>query len=171
MIAITHGATIQHLLPILNDRGVGPETAVLAASFIGPMQVAGRLAMMASEKRVSTRAVALASFAFHTLAILFLLFAGTSLMFLCAFIVLLGSAVGTVSILRPVLAREVLGDADFGTKSSALALPFLVGVAISPFLGSLLWGLGGYDLMLTVLVGMGTLGGVIYWQAARFSRA
>jgi MFS family permease len=61
MIALDHGAVITHVLPILEDRGVHEEAAVLAASMIGPMQVAGRLAMMAAERHVSTLAIGSAS--------------------------------------------------------------------------------------------------------------
>ena len=53
MIALCHGLVLTHLLPLLDERGVGRDTAVLAASMIGPMQVAGRLAMMAAEKHLS----------------------------------------------------------------------------------------------------------------------
>ena len=48
MIALEHGILLTHLLPLLDERGIQAETAILAASMIGPMQVAGRLAMIAA---------------------------------------------------------------------------------------------------------------------------
>ena len=48
--AVLHGVALHHLLPILNERSISNDIAVFAASFIGPMQVAGRLAMMAVER-------------------------------------------------------------------------------------------------------------------------
>ena len=36
---------LTHLLPLLDERGIHRETAVIVASMIGPMQVAGRIAM------------------------------------------------------------------------------------------------------------------------------
>ena len=47
-ISIGHGIIITHLLPLLAERGVAVTVAVLAASCIGPMQVAGRVAMILS---------------------------------------------------------------------------------------------------------------------------
>ncbi len=38
--AVLHGVTLHHLLPVLDEREIHPQVAVLAISFIGPMQVA-----------------------------------------------------------------------------------------------------------------------------------
>ncbi|MBO9452855.1 MFS transporter [Tropicibacter sp. R16_0] len=167
-LAMAHGAALQHLLPILDERGLSPEMAVLAASFIGPMQVAGRIAIMASERYLSNHGVAMAAFLAMTLSMVMLLVSGTSPGFLSGFVILFGSAYGTVSILRPLLAREILGEANFGAKSGALALPYLAGAAMAPYLGSLIWTLGGYDLMLLVLLGVITLGAALHLKAHRF---
>lgn len=166
-LATTHGAALHHLLPILDERGLSAEMAVLAASFIGPMQVAGRLAMMSSERYLSHHGVAIATFTFLGLSIVMLLFSASSPAFLSGFVILFGSAYGTVSILRPLITREILGEADFGAKSGALALPYLTGSALGPFLGSLLWNIGGYDLMLAALLGIIALGCLLYWNAHR----
>ena len=168
-LAVTHGATLHHLLPLLDERGLSPEMAVLAASFIGPMQVAGRLAMMASERYLSNNGVALAAFGFMGLSVALLMFSGSAPAVLSGFVIIFGGAYGTVSILRPLLAREILGETNFGAKSGALALPYLAGSALAPFLGSLLWNLGGYDLMLWALAGCTALGAVLYRSAYRMS--
>ena len=168
-LAVTHGAALHHLLPILDERGLSPEMAVLAASFIGPMQVAGRLAMMASERYLSNNDVALAAFGFMGLSVALLMFAGSAPAVLSAFVIFFGGAYGTVSILRPLLAREILGETNFGAKSGALALPYLAGSALAPFVGSLLWNLGGYDLMLWALAGCTALGAVLYRSAYRLA--
>ena len=47
---------------LLDSRGIEEQAAVLGASMIGPMQVFGRLAMMAAAKRAPTPMVAVASF-------------------------------------------------------------------------------------------------------------
>ena len=169
-LAITHGATLHHLLPILDERGLSAEMAVLAASFIGPMQVAGRLAMMASERYLSNNGVAIAAFGLLGLSVVLLMFSGSSPAFLSASVILFGGAYGTVSILRPLLAREILGETNFGAKSGALAMPYLAGSAISPFLGSILWSIGGYDFMLILLTVCIALGGVLYAFAYRLAK-
>ena len=166
-LAMVHSAALYHLLPILDERGLSPEMAVLAAAFIGPMQVAGRLAMMATEKYLSIYGGALAAFATLGLSVALLMAGGASPGALAAFVILFGSAYGTVSILRPLLARDILGQADFGAKSGALALPFLAGSASAPYVGSLIWIHGGYDLMLTVMLAITGLGCVLYLNANR----
>ena len=168
--AMAHGAALHHLLPLLDEREVPPQTAVLAASLIGPMQVAGRLAVMASGSYLSHNAVAVLIFGVLGAAVLTLLASGISLAFLLAFVVLFGSAWGAVSIVRPLLARDILGEEDFGAKSGALALPFLAGSALAPFLGSLIWEAGGYDALLIVLIGVTGVGLGLYLAANRAAR-
>ncbi len=168
--AMAHGAALHHLLPLLDEREVPPQTAVLAASFIGPMQVAGRLAVMASGRYLSNNAVAVLTFFGLGLAALMLLASGISPAFLLAFVVFFGSAWGAVSILRPLLARDILGEEDFGAKFGALALPFLAGAALAPFLGSLIWEAGGYDVLLIVLIGVAGVGLGLYLAANRAAR-
>ena len=41
LLAFNHGMVISHMLPMLGDRGLSDNLAVLAASMIGPMQVTG----------------------------------------------------------------------------------------------------------------------------------
>ncbi len=170
-LAMAHGAALHHLLPILDERGLSAEMAVLAASFIGPMQVAGRLAMMSSERFLSHHGLTISAFAVMAVSVVLLLFSGSSPAFLSGFVILFGSAYGTVSILRPLLARDILGESNFGAKSGALALPYLAGSAIAPFLGSLIWSRFGYNFMLIALVGILALGVVSYSFAHRFARS
>ncbi|MEM8630106.1 MAG: MFS transporter [Pseudomonadota bacterium] len=168
--AVVHGATLHHLLPYLDEKGLSNDMAVLVASFIGPMQVAGRLAMMASERAISTHGVAIAAFLLLGLSVFLLLIGGSSPTALVGFVVFFGGAYGTVSIIRPIIARDVLGGRNFGAKSGALALPYLVGSATAPYLGALVWGVGGYNLMLAILVVLAALGCVLYLIARRLAR-
>lgn len=169
-LALTHGATLHHLLPILDERGLSAEAAVLAASFIGPMQVAGRLAMMALQRHLSHHGMVIAAFSGMGLSVVMLLFSGSSPAFVSGFVILFGGTYGTVSILRPLLTRDILGEANFGAKSGALALPYLAGSALAPFLASLIWLGGGYDLMLLALLAVLVLGGLLYALASRSAR-
>lgn len=160
--AVVHGITLHHLLPILDERDIHPEVAVIAISFIGPMQVAGRLAMMAAERHVSNHGIAMTCFVLMSLSILLLIGAGLTPALLIGFVILFGGAYGMVSIVRPVIARELLGERQFGAKSGALALVYLTGSASAPFLGSLVWSRGGYDLVLPILVGLTVCGLLLY---------
>ena len=170
LLAIVHGAVLHHLLPILNDHGLSSEMAVLAASFLGPMQVAGRLAMMALEKHSSIHSIVIGAFLMMGLSVILLLFSGTSIVFLSAFVILFGGAYGTVSILRPLIARELLGERDFGAKTGALALPYLIGSASAPYLGTIIWGWGGYSSMLCSLIFVSGTGCILYLIAQQLSK-
>lgn len=171
VLALVHGAALNHLLPLLDERGVSAQTAVFAAASIGPMQVAGRLMMVVGETRLSHHQFALLAFGLIGAAMLILLVAGTHPVMIALFAMLFGAAFGMISILRPVIARDVLGQSAFGAKSGALARIFLVGSAGAAYLGSLIWHLGGYGMMLVVLALLAGLGAVLYLLAADRSGA
>jgi predicted MFS family arabinose efflux permease len=158
-IGLVHGLVLSHLLPILADRGIGEATAVLAASMIGPMQVLGRVVMLATEKRTSTFGVALFCYLGMGLGCTALLFAGLAPWLVAVFVMLHGAGYGTASIVRPILTAEVLGRRRFGAKAGMLAIPFMGGFAIGPTVAALVWEIGGYDFVVglaaaTVLAGL-----------------
>ena len=165
--AMLQGITLHHLLPILSERKIHPDVAVIAISFIGPMQVAGRLVMIAAERRVSIHGIAITCFVLMAASIAFLIVAGATPALLIAFVILFGGSYGVVSIIRPVIARDLLGERQFGAKSGALALVYLVGGASAPFLGSLLWGWGGYELVLPGLILLAACGLLLYLVAQK----
>ncbi len=158
-IALNHGAIITHLLPLLAERGLSSDAAVLAASMIGPMQVAGRLGLMALDRYLSMIFLTGLCFLLFVCAAAALWAAAAVPALLVAFVLLQGSAIGMTSITRPVVLAELLGRAGFGSISGALALPYMLGTAFAPTLAALIWVLGGYDLVLlaigaTTLVGL-----------------
>ena len=168
-LSVAHGASLNHFLPILDERGLSADMAVFAASLIGPMQVAGRIAMVSVERYVSLPGLAVTAFTMIGASLLVLQFGGASLPMVVVFVVLFASAYGSISILRPLLARLILGGENFGAKSGVIALPYLAGSALSPLLGAVLWSWGGYELMLTVLFGFVLLGGGLYVVAHKTS--
>lgn len=169
MIALDHGLLITHLLPLLDERGVGPDTAVLAASMIGPMQVAGRLAMMASERHVSTLFIASACYIAMAAAAVSLLGSGTVPMLLVTFVVFQGAGYGVTSIIRPVVIAELLGRMNFGLVAGLLAVPFLAATAASPTVAALVWQVGGYNLVIIVATAASAIGLLSLLTAAKLS--
>jgi len=162
LLAIVHGATIHHLLHILSDRGLAAGVAVLIASFIGPMQVIGRLGILAFSDRASNYSIAICCFIAMALAIFLLMAVSRIAVLAIGFVVLFGAGYGMVSVVRPVVAREVLGGDNFGLKSGLLALVYLFGSAIAPYLGSVIWTVGGYNLVLTVQIGLAIAGLLLF---------
>jgi MFS family permease len=152
MIALTHGIIINHLLPMLEERGIPLAMAVLAASMIGPMQVAGRIAMLVLEKHVSMSVICAISYVFMVAAIVSLMGAGAIPLLLIVFVLFQGSGYGVTSITRPVVTADLLGREGFGGISGALALPFMAATALSPTIAAAMWEVGGYDTVrMTVL--------------------
>lgn len=145
MIALNHGVLITHILPLLDERVINPEAAVLAASMIGPMQVAGRLAMMAAERYVSTLIIFSACFLSMSVAAISLLGTSAVPVLIVSFVVLHGAGYGVTSIVRPVTTAEFLGRKNFGLIAGLLAVPFLGAGAASPTIAALVWEQVGYD--------------------------
>ena len=169
MIALDHGLIITHMLPLLDERGVGPDTAVLAASMIGPMQVAGRLAMMASERHVSTLFIASACYIAMAVAAISLLGSGVVPMLLVTFVIFQGAGYGVTSIIRPIVIAELLGRMNFGLVAGLLAAPFLAATAVSPTVAALVWQVGGYDLVILVAIAATVIGLLSLLVAAKLA--
>lgn len=161
-IALLHGMTLHHLLPLLREKGVAAPVAVTAAAFIGPMQVIGRILMVSTDKIVSNHRLMIGCFTGLALSILFLASSGASVGLLVLFVIFFGSFYGMVSVLRPVIARELLGGEEYGSKSGILALLYLSMSAVAPYLGALLWQRGGYDIVLTITCLLAIIGLAFY---------
>ena len=134
------------------------------------MQVAGRLAMMAAERHVTIHGVTISCFIVVGFSILLLSSAASIPMLLVGFVILYGASYGVVSIIRPVIARDILGENNIGAKLGSMTLLYLVGLASAPYVGSLIWGIGGYDLVLPVLILFSFVGLSFYLFAYRLSR-
>ena len=149
-MSLNHGMIISHLLPIFYDRGLDAKTAVLAASCIGPMQVVGRLMMVASEKKASVFLLCSVSFISMFIAGWSIYLGNLSIGLIIAFVIFQGASYGVLSIIRPTVISGLLGRNDFGVISGLLAVGFVLGSALAPLFGSLVWELGSYDLVILV---------------------
>ncbi len=165
LLAILHGVILHHLLPMLHGRGVTPELAILVVSLIGPMQVVGRLIMVAVGRYASNHRISMATFAFMGLSVVMLMWADHHPVRLVLFVICFGSSYGIVSIIRPLITRDLMGESGFGAKSGGLAFLYLCGRASAPFLGSLVWQFGGYPLVLPLLACLAGIGLSLYLAA------
>jgi MFS family permease len=103
------------------------------------------------------------------IAALSLLGAAAAPMLLVMFVVFHGAGYGVTSIVRPVLIADLLGRINFGLVAGLLAVPFLAASAASPTIAALIWGIGGYDLMIWVVVSAILLGLVTLLTAAKLA--
>ena len=165
-IGVVHGMIISHIRPILDDRAVATALAVLIASLFGPMQVLGRIVMIAIERRITPIGMALMCFLGIAAGLLILVFARIEPLLALVFVVPYGAAYGIASIVRPVLTADLLGRANFGTIAGMLALPYMLGFAIGPTLAALIWGISGYDLVIWLAIAL-TVSGCGMIVAAR----
>ena len=166
-MAFDHGALIAHLLPLFSERGVHGEVAVLAAAMIGPMQVTGRLAMIAFETKIATISVAAASVLAMAIASVALFGVKYEPMLLVVFVLFQGAGFGVASIVRPLLIAELLGRRKFGTIAGLLAVPFLVALALAPSIAGYIWTFGGYDALIIITVCVSVSGVCALMLAAR----
>ena len=169
-VAVNHGVLLTHLLPLLDERGISDGVAVLAASMIGPMQVVGRLMMLAVEKRISSLTVFVTCFVAMGLASLSLLGANHWPLLLVSFVLLQGAGYGTTSILRPVVTANLLGYRNYGLIAGLLAVPFQAAAAAAPTLAALIWEIGGYDWVIWFAGGTAVVGLITLLIAATMSR-
>lgn len=170
LAGIVHGATLHHLIPLLSAHGIALAVAVTAISFIGPMQVAGRIIIAVLDNRLGNHTTTLAMFISMAVSILCLMAASRVPALLPLFILCFGGGYGMLSIIRPVIARDMLGEQNFGSKSGMLALVYLLGAGSAPWIGSLLWRIGGYSLVLAVLFLKIVVAMMLYFQAQHFTK-
>ena len=170
LAALDHGMLVSHVLPILDDRGIGAGLAVIAASFIGPMQVAGRLVLMAADRLATTLVASTACFAMMAVAGMCLLHASSAPALVIGFVVLQGAGIGIASVMRPVVTAELLGRRNFGVVSGLIGLMHMGGYAIAPSVSALVWASGGYDrvIILAVAAAVVAVAALLAaWRAAR----
>ena len=169
--ALNHGMLLSHFLPLVSERGVLSGTAVLAAALIGPMQIAGRLGMLAVQERLSMAVICMISFGFIALAssTLYLVAALPVLVF--AFVALQGSGYGVTSITKPVITLQYLGRRGFGAISGGVAAAYMGAFALAPMTAALLWRLGGYDLVVTACIALALAGIACFAAASRMHAA
>ena len=166
-IGIVHGMIISHIRPILDDREIATALAVVVASMFGPMQVLGRIVMIAIESRITSMGMALTCFLGIAIGLAMLSLAAWIPFLALIFVIPYGAAYGIASIVRPVLTAEFLGRANFGAIAGMLALPYMLGFAVGPTLAALIWGAAGYDVVIVLALVL-TLSGCAAILMARY---
>jgi len=170
-ISLNHGSLVAHMLPLLESRAVDAGTAVLLASLLGPMQILGRLLLISVEHRVSSAVLGMIPFAGYLVASALILVGVGVPALIVAFVFFQGAAAGITSIMKPAVTAAFLGREGFGAVSGRLALFFMLGSALAPTLASVLWGVGGYDLVILMTLSVAAGGFGAYLLARRLASA
>ncbi|WGV17334.1 MFS transporter [Fuscovulum ytuae] len=150
LVNLNHWMLVNHIRPMLEALAVRADLAILAAAAIGPAQVAGRLVLAGAGARLGTGAAAQVTVGALVLAPGFLLLAVVWPAAAVGFAICQGAAMGIITILRPVLVAETLGQERYGAVSGMMAIPGLAAMAVAPLIGTGLVALGGVWLMIGV---------------------
>ena len=153
---VTIGAAIlstvgTHLLPLLQARGLELALAVGLGTIIGPAQVGARVVEMLAGRHYHPVWTMIASAVLVAISAV-MLFAGLPLVALA--IVLYGAGNGIGSVARGTVPLALFGAERYPVLMGRLALPLLVAMAVSPYLGGLAFQKGGADWTLAMLAAL-----------------
>lgn len=166
-LAFNVSVIVSHILPIVTETGISSKNAALIVAMIGPVQVLGRILLMARINILSNTMLLLGCFLCIAGGTLALVLAQSTLALVGLFVLLFGIGNGVQTIVKPLVLREVFGEHDFGAVSGALALPRLATFAIAPTAGAAIWHVGGYGLLLPVNVALTLVAAMLFLLAAR----
>jgi MFS family permease len=168
--AFVAAALWAHMTPLLAWKGLDEARALAVVVWVGPAQVAGRLAFAALGRRQSLWALGI--FVFALLPVAFGLLAwARSLPALLAFALTFGVSNGLVTIVRGGLLPQYFGHAHIGRIAGTLAAIALSARAAAPLAAA--WFLvlaGGYRGVVLALAVLGALAVGCYLLAGRPGR-
>lgn len=155
-----------HLIPLLAERGMDTGEIVWLMALIGPMQVAGRLLLLAAGPRVTARQIGRVAVSMQPIAMLLLILAPPTTVWVALFAVFYGMSNGMMTIVRGTIVPEVLGRDGYATINGALAFPATVLKAVAPLAAAMLWALGnGYAVVLWSILAIYGLCALSLWLA------
>lgn len=137
-----------HLIPILMARGFNSSIAVGLGMIVGPSQVGARAIEMFAGSRYHPVWTMVASAVLVAVAA-FMLMSGLPNTALA--IALYGAGNGIGSIARGTVPLALFGPDRYPVLMGRLAMPLLIAMAVSPFIGGLAFQKGGADWTLALL--------------------
>ncbi len=146
LVNLNHWMLVNHFRPMMEALAVPTEIGIAAAAAIGPAQVIGRLVLMGA--RIGTGAATWATVGALVVGPGFLLAAAGFPLAAFGFAACQGAAMGVLTILRPMLVAETLGEGRYGAVAGMMAIPGLAAAAMAPMMGAGLMALGGVWLMI-----------------------
>ena len=142
------GAIITHIIPMMQEKNLSLTMAVLIASLFGPGQIIGRILIMTYGRNKSNIGLFVLCFYSSLIGIIFLYFVNFSFYLAFLFILFNSAAFGSMAILKPLVQNDIFGKMNFGKIHGILAICFMSGSIAGPWIGSLIWSFGGYNLLI-----------------------
>ncbi len=161
-----------HLVPILRERNLAEAWVIAIPASIGILQVAGRLVLFFTEKRIDIHK---ANRWIPTLlpAALFVLALGLqSPSFAIFFALLYGMANGMITIVKATSMATYVSRERAASLNGLLGFPTAISRAVAPSMLAALWAASGNYLMgLSVLCAVAALAVIAFWFAQRHALA
>ena len=132
-----------HLIPLLAERKVEMGVIMAIIALIGPMQVVGRVLLMAGQRHVTTVQLGAGIYFAFPISMAMLALGISDVYGLILFAILYGVANGLITILRGMAVPEFIGPEGYGVVSGALTMPTNVMRAAGPLLGAFAWSFFG----------------------------
>ena len=117
---------------MLGELGAGQQLAILAATILGPSQVAARVLLVALERYLTPMRVAAISMLVHPLGVILLLVFGTNA--ILPFVILHGIGVGLNPFIRGSLPLLFFGPESYGQRQGYVMMLSKIVSALSPTL-------------------------------------
>jgi predicted MFS family arabinose efflux permease len=128
-----------HLIPLLAERKIEESVVMLIIALIGPMQVVGRVLLLAARNRISTIQLGAGIYFAFPVAMAMLALGVTDFYGLVLFAIIYGLANGLLTILRGMAVPEFIGPEGYGIVSGALTMPTNIMRAAGPLAGAFAW--------------------------------
>lgn len=167
--AFFYTSLLFNLLPFLSERGFSSTAAVGVYVLIGPAQVAGRVALLAIDRHMSTALAGLIATAVPVAAVLLLIIIAPNGIAAFGFPLLFGFSMGIKTVVQATAAPEFLRQHSYGALQGLIALPVALSIASAPFVSALLWSRGGSAMLVGVLTALAAVSFASFALAARVS--
>ena len=154
-----------HFMPLLHERGIGVQLAVLVFSLTGPAAVAARMLMHFAGKNSSARLqgrICFPIFAFAVLMLIVVAPLGTP--WLIAYALIYGASGGVLMVVRQTVLVEIFGLRGYGAISGAMTTVAILPRTGAPFVAALLRdSFGSYEPVLWIFFVIASLGAVSFY--------
>jgi hypothetical protein len=137
---------------MLGELGADQQLAILAATILGPSQVAARVLLVALDRYLTPMRVAALSMLVHPLGVILLLVFGTSA--ILPFVILHGIGVGLNPFIRGSLPLLFFGPESYGQRQGYVMMLSKIVSALSPTLMTVMV-LASPTMAVTVTMSMG----------------
>ena len=154
------GAIITHIIPMMQEKNLSLTMAVLIASLFGPGQIIGRILIMTYGRNKSNIGLFVLCFYSSIIGMIFLYFVNFSFYLAFLFILFNSAAFGSMAILKPLVQNDIFGKMNFGKIHGILAICFMSGSIAGPWIGSLIWSVGGYNLLIILFFILAIFGNI-----------